>query len=80
MVASMAGRDQTYDGSLGNQLRTIFTDKPENCSEIPKIELTSLIKLLVNQDNEVLLDSVYNDIDENSDGITSCIGKLFPDN
>ena len=75
MVGSMAGRDQTNDGALGNQLRTIFTDKPENCTEIPKNELTSLIKLYVNQDNEVLLDSVYNDIDGNSDGITSCIGK-----
>merc|ERR1712062_237359 len=65
---------------FAHQLRSIFADKPENCQEISKEELTSLIMIDINEGNEVNVEYIYQRIDVNRDGIFTCnevLWKLF---
>ena len=61
---------------FAHQLRSIFADKPENCQEISKEELTSLIMIDINEGNEVNVEYIYQRIDVNRDGIFTCNGTL----
>ena len=66
--------DETMQGQFGFQLRSIFADKPDNCPEISKDELTSLIMVDINEGNEVNVEDVYRRVDTNQDGIFTCDG------
>ena len=58
------------EGELGPQLRIIFADKPDNCEEIAKEELNSLLAAAGNEAN--YLEKIYGDIDVNNDFIITC--------
>ena len=66
--------DETMQGQFGFQLRSIFADKVDNCAEISKDELTSLIMVDINEGNEVNVEDVYRRVDTNQDGIFTCDG------
>ena len=66
--------DETMQGQFGFQLRSIFADKPDNCPEISKDELTGLIMVDINEGNEVNVEDVYRRVDTNQDGIFTCDG------
>ena len=57
-------------GEVGSQLRIIFADKPDNCEEIAKEELNSLLAAAGNEAN--YLEKIYGDIDVNNDFIITC--------
>ena len=62
--------DERMEGELGPQLRIIFADKPDNCEEIAKEELNSLLAAAGNEAN--YLEKIYGDIDVNNDFIITC--------
>ena len=62
-------RDGKMEGELGPQLRIIFADKPDNCEEIPKEELNSLVVAAGHGAN---LEMFYRDVDDNNDFIITC--------
>eukprot|EP00093_Oithona_nana_P005947 05947.XXX_316293_316694_1 [CDS] Oithona nana genome sequencing. len=64
--------DETMRGEFGHQLRSIFADKPENCQEITKNEMHSLVMVDINEGNEVNVEDVYRRIDADHDGIFTC--------
>ena len=68
--------DETMHGEFGHQLRSIFADKPENCQEITKNEMHSLVMVDINEGNEVNVEDVYRRIDADHDGIFTCNGTL----
>ena len=74
LVGTLAMDETMQEGQLGTQLRTIFADKPDNCAEMPKEELMSLVMSEVNQGNEVSTDAFYENLDGNGDGIFTCSG------
>ena len=57
------------EGELVHQLRNVFADKPDNCQEIAKEELNSLIAA---DDNQANLEEFYGFIDVNRDFIITC--------
>ena len=62
-------RDGKMEGELGPQLRIIFADKPDNCEEIAKEELNSLVTAAGHGAN---LEMFYRDVDVNNDFIITC--------
>ena len=56
-------------GELGSQLRIIFADKPDNCEEIAKEELFSLLPANADEKN---IKEFYGLIDVNNDFIITC--------
>ena len=62
-------RDGKMEGELGPQLRIIFADKPDNCEEIAKEELNSLVAAAGHGAN---LEMFYRDVDVNNDFIITC--------
>ena len=75
LVGAMA-LHETMNGEFGHQLRTIFTDKSENCQEITNNEMHSLIMVDINETNEINVQDVYRRVDANRDGVFSCKGTF----
>ena len=62
-----------------NQLVNIFTDKPENCEEIPRGELAKLLRDFGQVEEfriREVFGNLFNATDKNQDGIVSCYGNL----
>ena len=57
------------NGEVGSQLRIIFADKPDNCEEIAKEELFSLLPANADEKN---IKEFYGLIDINNDFIITC--------
>lgn len=61
--------DESMEGELGNQLRIVFADKPDNCKEVAKEELKSLITAAGDGGS---LEEFYKAVDANRDFIVTC--------
>ena len=75
LVGAMALHELVH-GEFGHQLRTIFVDKSENCQEITKKEVHSLIMVYNNEGNKINVQDVYRRVDANHDGIITCKGTF----
>ena len=73
VVASMAM--QLVEVELGEALKSIFVEKPENCEEVTKREISTFLMADETIKNEIEAISFINTFDVDRDGIITCKGK-----